>query len=680
MDNLKFKMLSFYSRMLLGIFFILTIICFGYVIQEYTYDKMYIYYAGELRVISQRIAKNAGAVVMFGSEQSFSYLQQMTQEFEQTYTILVDGKRDDNGALVLPPSPEYIQQHELKTVNEFWQREKKNVTTLINAKHAIQSDYPIMDVVANTMNKIELSMLDILKQLEKKGTNDADMYAIGEQLYNANIILQNMNLVLTSDKETSALQKQMPKITENFIQRNTELMTRFKGTEIESSLIKIDDEFGIILNRLQDVLYTADLLYGSTLAYRSIYEDSISFLNAITELQQAYITASQKRNKILDLAYLFSFITLLLLLLQLYIIYKESKQLQSEINHLVRELEDLGTGNLTVVATAEEGITKSIAAAINYAIHALRKLVVTINNTAMRVSEASLEVKRISDEIAKASNKQAQEISRASESVNSLANSIDMVSGNAEQSAKVSQESVLIAHEGAVLVQRNIQGMNRIRKQILETEKIIIQLGESMVEVGETVSLIQDVSAQTNILAVNATIQAEEAGEAGRGFSVVADEIQKLAQRSSTATRNIEQLVKSIQHNADKASQSMQRSIAELVNGVSIAEDSDIALKKIENVSVGLSELIQNISSSAREQSIVSNNISKLMTVVEEIARDNAEGTLIASDSSNILVSLVDELYNTVEGFKIPKDYHEYHRIHHKISSAPKRESPSSKG
>ncbi len=675
-------MLSFYSRIFLGIFFILTIICFGYVIQQYTFDKMYIYYAGELRVITQRIAKHAGAVVMFGSEESFNYLQQMTQEFEQTYNILVDGKRDDNGALVLPPSPEYIQQHELRTVNEIWQREKKNVTTLINAKHAIQSDYPIMNVVSNTMNKIELSMLDILKNLEKKGTNDADMYAIGEQLYNANIILEDMNLVLTSDKETSAIQKQLPKITESFIQRNTELMTRFKGTEIESSLIKIDDEFSIILNKLQDVLATSSLLYGSTVAYRTIYEDSIPFLNAVTELQQAYINASQKRNNILELAYIFSFITLLLLLLQLYIIYKENKQLQQEIRNLVRELEDLGKGNLTVVATAEEGVTKPIAEAINYAINALRKLVVTINNTAMRVADSSLEVKRISDEIANASNKQAKEISLATDSINSLANSIDIVSGNAERSANVSQESVLIAHEGAVLVQRNIQGMNRIRKQILETEKIIKQLGESSVEIGETVSLIQDVSAQTNILAVNATIQAEEAGEAGRGFSVVADEIQKLAERSSSASRNIVQLVKSIQHNTDKASNAMQRSIAELVNGVSIAEDSDIALKKIENVSIGLSELIQNISSSAREQSVVSNNISKLMAVIEDIARNNAEGTLIASDSSNILVALVDELYNTVEGFKLPRDEHEFRRNHknNKKIASPKKGDTLHKG
>jgi hypothetical protein len=180
--------------------------------------------------------------------------------------------------------------------------------------------------------------------------------------------------------------------------------------------------------------------------------------------------------------------------------------------------------------------------------------------------------------------------------INEIAASIDEVSKNSEESADVAQRSVQIAAKGAGVVRQTIQGMDSIRDQIQETSKRIKRLGESSQEIGSIVELINDISEQTNILALNAAIQAASAGEAGRGFAVVADEVQRLAERASNATKRIETLVQTIQSDTNEAVSSMEQTTAEVVAGARLAEDAGLALGEIEKVSTDLANLIQNIS------------------------------------------------------------------------------------
>ena len=271
---------------------------------------------------------------------------------------------------------------------------------------------------------------------------------------------------------------------------------------------------------------------------------------------------------------------------------------QEAILRLLDEMGSLAEGDLTVKATVTEDITGAIADSVNFAVEALRTLVTTINETAVQVSAAAQETQATAMHLAEAAEHQAQQITSASAAINEIAASIDEVSKNSAESADVAQRSVQIAAKGAGIVRQTIQGMDSIRDQIQETSKRIKRLGESSQEIGSIVELINDIAEQTNILALNAAIQAASAGEAGRGFAVVADEVQRLAERASGATKRIETLVQTIQSDTNEAVSSMEQTTAEVVAGARLAEDAGLALGEIEKVSNDLADLIQNISDS----------------------------------------------------------------------------------
>lgn len=228
------------------------------------------------------------------------------------------------------------------------------------------------------------------------------------------------------------------------------------------------------------------------------------------------------------------------------------------------------------------------------------------------------------------------------------------VSKDAEDSVEVAHKSLEIAQKGAGIVRRSISGMDTIREQIQETSKRIKRLGESSQEIGDIVGLITEIADQTNILALNAAIQASTAGEAGRGFAVVADEVQRLAERAGNATKQIEALVKTIQADTNEAVSSMEASTTNVVNGAKMAEDAGGALIEIENVSDELAELILGISNSASQQASVAMDVSNTMNVIQEITLQTSEGTEETSASIGNLSELANELRKSVAGFKLP--------------------------
>ncbi|MCE5234308.1 MAG: methyl-accepting chemotaxis protein [Mizugakiibacter sp.] len=327
---------------------------------------------------------------------------------------------------------------------------------------------------------------------------------------------------------------------------------------------------------------------------------------------------------------------------------------QEAILRLLDEMGSLAEGDLTVKATVTEDITGAIADSVNFAVEALRSLVTTINETAVQVSAAAQETQATAMHLAEAAEHQAQQITSASAAINEIAVSIDEVSKNSAESAEVAQRSVQIASKGAGIVRQTIQGMDSIREQIQETSKRIKRLGESSQEIGSIVELINDIAEQTNILALNAAIQAASAGEAGRGFAVVADEVQRLAERASNATKRIETLVQTIQSDTNEAVSSMEQTTAEVVAGARLAEDAGTALGEIEKVSNDLADLIQNISEAARQQSAAATNISATMNVIQEITAQTSVGASQTAESIGNLAQLAADLRRSVADFKLP--------------------------
>jgi len=333
---------------------------------------------------------------------------------------------------------------------------------------------------------------------------------------------------------------------------------------------------------------------------------------------------------------------------------EENDRNQQAILRLLDEISGLSRGDLTVTATVTEDMTGAIADSVNVAIESLRTLVGTINQSSVQLDDAARQTQALAQHLAKASTAQSRQIGSATESIGTMAGSIEEVSGNAERAADVARYSVEVAGKGGGAVRRSIEGMDSLRETIQDTAKRIKRLGESSQEIGNIVELINDIAEQTQILALNASIQASMAGEAGRGFAIVADEVQRLAERAAQATRQIDALVRSIQTDTHGAVQSMERSTTEVVSGARLAQNAGDALIEIESVSQQIASLVSNISSSARDQSQAGQSIARNMQVLREISGQTADATQSTSQAVAKLADLSASLQRSVSGFVLP--------------------------
>lgn len=433
----------------------------------------------------------------------------------------------------------------------------------------------------------------------------------------------------------------------------------------DTALRPVTDILAEIEPRVSEALAAADNLGNSAASLTALQASSNALEVAVGSAPPAFPGANILRQPLLPAALVGAALLLLAILAWLHsrsAVFERAAKVQAEQNErnqqaILRLLDELGSladGDLTVEATVTEDITGAIADSINYAIEKLRELVATINETAIMVASAAKQTESTASHMARAAETQNREIRASTESIESMAASIEEVSGNAERSSDVARHSVEVAHKGGEAVRRTIDGMNAIRETIQETSKRIKRLGESSQEIGNIVELINDIAEQTNILALNASIQASMAGEAGRGFAVVADEVQRLAERSTNATKQIEVLVRTIQSDTNEAVVSMERSTTDVVGGALLAENAGAALDEIEQVSNQIASLVQNISSSARQQAGSAADVTRRTAKLKEISDQTGKATSATAAAVSKLSVLASQLRQTVAGFTLP--------------------------
>lgn len=633
-------------------------------------DRAAISLSTDIRVLSQQLAKFA-AEAAGGRDEAFDELSDIKGTIQSHLKKLEDGDPQE-GVPSIRKNPQV--QTALDQVKTTWGPIQEAADVILARRDVIEQ---LNATAAEFQTKIPLlqSRSDQVAQLlADRGAGQDQIYVAGRQVTLADRMLRRLNEVLQGGQTASTAADGFNRDAALFGQvldglQNGDANTGIRPVEapqIRNLLADIYTTFQELGQFVEAITTGSVDLIDVREASNTVSLDSEQLLTDAEVLSAEYAEQVNRRNfPSVQAAVLFGALAAIALVLLAILIYRDqakrykitadlNQRNQEAILRLLDEMGSLAEGDLTVKATVTEDITGAIADSINFAVEALRSLVTTINETAVQVAAAAQETQATAMHLAEAAEHQAQQITSASAAINEIAVSIDEVSRNSAESADVAQRSVQIAGKGAAIVRQTIQGMDNIRDQIQETSKRIKRLGESSQEIGSIVELINDIAEQTNILALNAAIQAASAGEAGRGFAVVADEVQRLAERASNATKRIETLVQTIQSDTNEAVSSMEQTTAEVVAGARLAEDAGLALGEIEKVSNDLADLIQNISQAARQQSAAATNISATMNVIQEITTQTSVGASQTAESIGNLAQLAADLRRSVADFKLP--------------------------
>jgi twitching motility protein PilJ len=635
---------------------------------------------GQALMQSQRLAKSV-LQALVGTPQAFPEVREAADVLVKNVHGLRDGSRETDlniasGAVqdLLEPVLPLVDKAE-KNARTILAQEKV-LTQVGQALRAINKQSTDMLELAETVVALKLQanapaaevsaagQLVMLTQRIGKSANESltvqgvspeAVFLLGKDLntfreISAGLLDGNPDLHLAASKDGQQRERlqSLQTVYEAVRNQGTAILSNLQGLvaarEAQSAIIADSEPLRTGLEKVQDRLsvgggigWTNLLLLGASLLLGTVGGVGLLLVFTHDQRQRAYVAEEQR----------------LLAERQ----EREAKRVndanQAAILRLMNELQSVAEGDLTQQATVTEDITGAIADSVNYTVEELRSLVSQVQGTAARVTDTTQQVETTSTELLAASDEQLREIRETGEAVLQMASRIQRVSGQAQQSAEVARQSLSAASSGLSAVLDTITGMNTIREQIQDTSKRIKRLGESSQEIGEITELISDITEQTNVLALNAAIQAASAGEAGRGFSVVAEEVQRLAERSGDATRQIAALVRTIQTDTADAVMAMERSTQGVVIGAKLSDNAGTALTEIDRVSRRLAELIEEISAQARREAesanVVAENIQHIFAVTEQ----TGEGTRSTAQLVRQLSRIAEELRQSVARFKI---------------------------
>ena len=617
----------------------------------------YVERSSKLSALSQQLAVDAG-IATSGGESAFTGLQHARQQFA---TIAESLDKGDPGAK-MAPLPE-INRGALLSVLSLWEDVKINVDTILEHQDVLLDTHQQAKVVNETAPLL-LTKADNMVDAVVNESQDVRLVNESARLRSlSQRIAKDVNIYAQGESNATVAAEQMGKDVEQF-RANLEDLRSVAGPVTSVKLNEVDTAFSQLKTSVTNILEGSDDFFMAHKAASSIQDSTALMLPAVETLVEEVATTEAKDIRAYVPWVLGALIAVFLFLLGRALINdarnradqsaRQNRETQDAILKLLDEMGNLADGDLTIEAEVTDQITGAIADSVNFAVKEMRELVTRINTASQQVAQESQATALSAQELSKASARQADQITSTTETVQSMSRSMEDMSNEALRSAQVARTSVDVAKRGAKAVRETIQGMDGMRDQIQETSKRIKRLGESSQQISDIVGLINDIAEQTNILSLNAAIQAAMAGESGRGFAVVADEVQRLAERSAEATKQITGLVKNIQADTNEAVASMEQATQGMVDGTKLADAAGQALGEIESVSEQISELIGRMAETAHKQSQSATDVSDQMTSIRDVTTTTSQDATRTADSIGKLKNLARELAQSVAGFKIP--------------------------
>lgn len=665
---------------LLGFGVVVLFVMAAWVFNEAKQSAQQLAATGQSLMQSQRLAKSVSQALV-GNANAFDEVADSANGLTQNFNALVSG---DDQIGVNDLGSEFVD--DLEKIKPLIERAKLNADAIGEQKEILTQVGQAMRVVNRQSSQLLESAAGIADQKLAQGAPATEISAAGQLVMLTQRIAKSINEFLTAEGVSPEAQFLLGKDLNSFKDLSKGLLDGNADYKLAPTRdLQTRDQIETLIKMYEETRRQADAVLGnlenlgtSRKAQASIIDDSENLRKELEALQDKL--SKQTGPGMLQWSLLGIAIAFVLLCglgisrVQLLDsrnrqVIAESHQLdarrqeqeakrvndanQAAILRLMNELQTVAEGDLTQEATVTEDITGAIADSVNYTVEELRQLVGSVQNTVTRVAQTTAQVDSTSTELLAASTEQLREIRETGKSVLDMANRINEVSTQAQESATVARQSLQAADSGLQAVQNAIGGMNSIRDQIQETSKRIKRLGESSQEIGEITELISDITEQTNVLALNAAIQAASAGEAGRGFSVVAEEVQRLAERSADATRQIAALVKAIQTDTQDAVAAMERSTQGVVEGARLSDSAGTALSEIDQVSRRLAELIEQISTSTSREAVMANEVADNIQHIFAVTEQTGEGTRTTAQQVRELSHMAEELRQSVSRFKI---------------------------